>query len=165
MLSISGAIQPLTWMRCGGNLDPPLDETHRSRDRDRRKTGKGREARNRTKTEKQEGRPAGLWRVKRTASTQVVQSASPRPGSAKKCGRTMRVTRKGHAIPGDRRSGVEKERREKDPRPATEGQNGCGAGRSWKGLGGSAVLRKRSSDTFTGRGGASLPCFILRRKN
>ena len=113
------------------------------------------------------GRPTrrNVVGVKRTASTQVVQSASPRPGSAKRSGRAMRATRKGIAIPGDRRSGVDKERREKDPRQATEGQNGSGARRSWKGQGGSAVHHKRSSGTFTGEGGESLPRFFYGRAN
>ncbi len=75
------------------------------------------------------------------------------------------ATRKGIAIPGDRRSGVDKERREKDPRQATEGQNGSGARRSWKGQGGSAVHHKRSSGTFTGEGGESLPRFFYGRAN
>ena len=43
--------------------------------------------------------PEGKEGEKKTDSVQVVQDASPGPGSAKRSGRTIRVTRKENAIP------------------------------------------------------------------
>ncbi len=89
---------------------------------------------------------------------------SPRPGSVNN-GPTTRVTRKGYAVPGDRRhqpKGVTSIKKDGGRRSVTgaERQSKAEPGKDGKALGGSAVHYKRSSNTSTRRGGASLLSFF-----
>jgi len=89
---------------------------------------------------------------------------SPGPGSVNN-GLTTRVTRKGYAVPGDRRhkpKGLTSKKKDGGRRSVTrpERQSKAELDEDGKALGGSAVHYKRSSNTSTRRGGASLPSFF-----
>jgi len=76
-------------------------ERRRSQDRKRAKTiirletnGENRKVDDHQNADELEGWPAWKWiELMKTVSVQVVQDASPGPGSAKRSGRTIRVTR------------------------------------------------------------------------
>jgi hypothetical protein len=100
-------------------------------------------------TSQPEGRPAGKQRqVTESGKAQVVLGMSPRPGSVNN-GLTTRVTRKGYAVPGDRRNlpqGEASIKKDGGRRSVTgaERQSKAEPDEDGKALGGSAVHYKRT---------------------
>ena len=85
---------PLTRKGRRSNFIPPLYETHRPKGRNRWKDGTGL----RTGTVRKAALPDGR-RVEENGDALVVQGVSLGPGSAKRSGRTIRVTREGDGDP------------------------------------------------------------------
>jgi hypothetical protein len=99
------------------------------------------------------GRPAGKQRqVTESGKAQVVLGRSPRPGSVNN-GLTTRVTRKGYAVPGDRRhlpQGETSIKKDGGRRSVTgaERQSKAEPDEDGQALGGSAVHYKRTAISY-----------------